>query len=360
VSELGDLLELLHGARNRCTTVRATVRTWAHSARQGAAFARLEATSYAPLEGSRPETSESQARIWLAGSDHAREEHDGARVGVQRGAFWWRYDGVDDALSNEGDPTHRADIGEPLRSLADASPVMGLFDFDRPDPGEHAGRRTVRVRAVPRDLPDYGTWALTRLGAAGADDLLVDVDAERGVLLRVEARLGGEPFSIIEVLEIAFDESFPDDTFVFTPPPGVEVRSVLKLRDLSLEEAVAAAPFAFWLPAEDWEPTVAYAQTDDEPHVAPQVHLQYLRNGVRIAQSPAGHPDAMSGFVFDGAGPWRELERGGRTMEVQDHVERRPGAQVRLVLEGTRVVVHSWSLDADALADVAAGLKRAP
>lgn len=46
-------------------------------------------------------------------------------------------------------------------------------------------------------------------------------------------------------------------------------------------------------------------------------------------------------------------------MEVQEHVERRPGAQVRLEPEGTRVVVHSWKLDADGVADVAAGLRRA-
>jgi hypothetical protein len=161
------------------------------------------------------------------------------------------------------------------------------------------------------------------------------------------------------VLDIAFDETFADDTFVFTPPPDVKVSSVRRLRDLSLQEAVAAAPFAFWIPAEDWEPVVAYAQVEEEPHVAPQVHLQYVGQGVRIAQSSAGHPDAMSAFVFDGAGPWREIERGGRTMEAQDHVERRPGAQVRLELEGTLVVVHSGSLDVDALADIAAGLQRA-
>jgi hypothetical protein len=286
MGELGDLLELLHGARNRFTTVRGTVRTWSHTARQAAAFGRLDGTAYAPLEGSGPDTSESLARVWLAGPDRAREEQeepDGTRVGVQRGAYWWQYDGVDEAFSNEGDSSHGADIGGPLRSLVDTSTVIGLLDFERLGAGERAGRRTIRVRALPRVLPRHDAWALMRLGAAGADDLLLDVDAERGVLLRVEARLGKAPFSVVEALEIAFDETFPDDTFVFDPPAGVEVGSVRRNRHVSLEDAVAAAPFAFWLPAEDWEPTVAYAQLEDEPHVAPQVHLQYTAKGVRIA-----------------------------------------------------------------------------
>ena len=86
---------------------------------------------------------------------------------------------------------------------------------------------------------------------------MLDVDAGRGVLLRVEGRRGGAAVSIVGVVESALDETVPDDRFVFTPPPGVEVSSVSSKRDLSLEEAVAAAPFVLWLPAEDWELPVA-------------------------------------------------------------------------------------------------------
>ena len=37
------------------------------------------------------------------------------------------------------------------------------------------------------------------------------------------ALLDGEEFSVTELTEIAFDEAFPPVTFLFKPPPGVEV-----------------------------------------------------------------------------------------------------------------------------------------
>jgi hypothetical protein len=274
------------------TSVRATVRAWRHGDRSWKAFERAGWVGYAPGEG--PETMEAVTRVWLAGGC-GREEVDGQvvvwRNGERYSEFEWLRTPLDD-------------------------------------------------RALIEDS-----------GLPAGDEIVIERDAERGTPLRIEARYAGEPYMILEVLEIAFDETFADD--IFTPPPGE------KDGQLSLEEVVAAAPFVLWVPANDWKATVAYAQMEEEPHLAPQVHLQYASEGLRIAQSPAGHPDAMNGVVFDGAGPWRELERGGRRMEVQEHLERRPGAQVRLDLEGTRVVVHSWNLDADGLADVAAGLRRA-
>ncbi len=366
MSELGDLLELLHGARARVSTVRATVRTW----RDEAGFARAldrggVGTSYAPLE-SGPDEFESRSRVWLA-PRRAREEHegsDGTRLAVQRGRDWWRYDDVNGALSNENDPDTDAGIGEALRPLLDPSAVLGFFDFERLQPGERAGRETIRLRAVPREQLDRGRVALS-LGVSGADDVLLDVDAARGTLLRVEAQLGGEPFSIVEVVEIAFDESFPEETFEFTPPPGVPVRSTLDHMPvrfgLTVEQAAAAAPFVVWVPGDDWDDVeVVYAREEQEPPVAPQVHLHYGPAGLRIVESPAGHPGEPAGIELAGAGPWRESERDGRRIEVREHAEYRLPSQVRLELEGTRIVIHSTVYGHDALADIAVGLKRAP
>jgi hypothetical protein len=47
-------------------------------------------------------------------------------------------------------------------------------------------------------------------------------------------------------------------------------------------------------------------------------------------------------------------------MEIREPVESRQSAQARLALDGTRILIHSSDLGADALADVAAGLVRAP
>jgi hypothetical protein len=47
----------------------------------------------------------------------------------------------------------------------------------------------------------------------GADDYLLSVDAEVGVILRLASRLRGEEFDVFEVLDIAFDEALAEGTF---------------------------------------------------------------------------------------------------------------------------------------------------
>jgi hypothetical protein len=62
----------------------------------------------------------------------------------------------------------------------------------------------------------------------GADDYELVVDAERGAILRLASRLGGRAFDVMEVLEIAFDESFPEGTFALDLP-GVRFDRVDRL-----------------------------------------------------------------------------------------------------------------------------------
>jgi hypothetical protein len=73
------------------------------------------------------------------------------------------------------------------------------------------GRDVFRVRGVPRARlghePDHG---LHELGV-GADDYLFSVDAQRGVLLRSEARFREQPFAVIEITEVAFDADPPPE-----------------------------------------------------------------------------------------------------------------------------------------------------
>jgi hypothetical protein len=113
-------------------------------------------------------------------------------------------------------------------------------------------------------------------------ELLLDVDAERGTLLRIESRFEREPIALSEVVEIAFDEAFDDDTFVFTPPAGERVRSVLELspvrHELTIEQAVELAPFTVWIPARlpaGWEAEIGFAAEQDRPPMAPHVYLHY-------------------------------------------------------------------------------------
>jgi hypothetical protein len=59
----------------------------------------------------------------------------------------------------------------------------------------------------------------------GADDYLLSVDAESGIILRLASRLRGEEYDVFEVSEIAFDEKFAEGTFRLELP-GVEFERV--------------------------------------------------------------------------------------------------------------------------------------
>ena len=375
MTELGDLLVLLHGARGRISTLRATVRSWRDVRGFQAVLERADFTSYAPLgEEPEPEHVESVTRLWLAPPDCVREERegdDGGWLGVRRGELWWHYNPLSGARTNAEQPDVGSGIGEDFGWLLDPAPAIGLLDFAKVRSARRAGRPALRVRAVPRALSPGGEAMLMRLGAWGADELVLDIDAERGALLRIESRSEGRPILISEVLEIAFDETFPPETFVFTPPPGEEVRSIGDedhLRhDLTIEQAVALAPFTVWIPARvpaDWEVEILFAAEEHRPAMAPQVLLHYRSaagtHNVCVAQSPADHPGEHSDYEHARAGPWRPAERGDRRMEIREPVESWQPAQLRIELDGTRIHMHSSDLAADALADLAGALVRAP
>jgi outer membrane lipoprotein-sorting protein len=370
VTELGDLLVLLHGARGRISTVRATVRTWRHMRRQGEALQRAGWTTYAQIAGAR-EQFEEVVRVWLAPPGCVREEREGSAgtsVAVSRSPHWWRYDEVNGAMSNQGAPDSDSGVGEELQWLLDPAPMIGLLEFDTIVHAARAGRPVLRVRAVPRTPSHGGDGSLARLGAAGADELLLDVDAQRGMLLRIESRFEREPIALSEVVEIAFDEAFDDATFVFTPPPGERVRSVLELspvrHELTIEQAVELAPFTVWIPARlpaGWEADIGFAAEQDQPPMAPHVYLHYRAadgtHALSIAEAPADRPrdDEAEGP----GGPWEDTERNHRRMQRREPAESWQPAQLRTELEGTRILISSSDLGVDALADLAAGLVRA-
>jgi outer membrane lipoprotein-sorting protein len=372
VTDVAELLFLLHGARGRVSTVRATVRMWRHLRRRGEAFQRAGWSASGPSGAS--EVFEEIVRLWLAPPDRAREEREGPGgpcFSVRRGSDWWRYDDVNGAMSNEGAPDSHSGIGDELDWLLDPAPVIGFLEFDKIVRAQRAGRPVMRVRAVPRTTSARDDAPLMRLGAVGADELLLEVDAERGALLRIESRFEREPIALSEVVEIAFDEVFDEETFVFTPPAGEAIRSIADLvpvrHDLTIEQAVARAPFTVWIaervPA-GWAAQIGFAAEQDRPPLAPEVHLHYRApdgmRGFSIAESPANHPGEHDEYEHAAANPWRSIDRDQRRMQVREPAESWQPAQVRLELDGTRILINSTDLDADALLDVAGGLVRAP
>jgi len=98
--------------------------------------------------------------------------------------------------------------------IAGVDRKLGRLDLVAEGPVTWAGREAVRLRGVPVEEwegPPEPLWW-------GADEYEAVVDAERGVVLRLASRLGGEDFDALEVEEIHFDERFPEDTFASREP----------------------------------------------------------------------------------------------------------------------------------------------
>ncbi len=377
---LGDLLELLHGARRRWQTVRLVARRWqeldrglramergAEQARaRGAGVAMLRAVSprSSAEDPERPKVSESISRYWLdPGRDRVRVERSDAHgdfYSVRVGERWWSYHPLVGATSNDDDLSVRIGGTEELGPLLDPALVLGSLDFERIGERQGAGRDGVVVRATPRELED--PYRQGHYLPDGADDFQLLVDAERGILLRLEARLDGEPFMISEVVEVHFDETLPDEVFVFHPPPGEQVRSRRDLyappEGVSVEEAARRAPFSVLAPRrlpEGGKLSVLYTPGRDRPAAEPGV-LMNLKDPtglheLRIIQQAEPLPDSLD---------WVEVEGDGEPVFVWEPTGRlNSEIEAKLQRQGTYARL-TGNLDRTTLVEIAQSLHAAP
>lgn len=288
MSELGDLLEVLHGPPVRWRTLQATVRSWTHTAAAQRAFARetegdgaAGVSFYAP--GAEPEVREVVTRVWLRPGAARTEGGHGDGFAVKLGDRWWHYTPGRGAVSNvvgdEIEPVESA-VGEEFDALWRPWPVAGLLSFHGAEAASWIGRPALRARATP--APDLGRlhrFELHALGS-GATEYELLVDRERGVLLRCAALVDGEEFQINEVTAIAFDENLADELFTFVEPEGVDVIPVSeeqdRPRDGQLWEIARDAPFTVWAPMSldaAWEITASTWGDDDGVQVSLSAHL---------------------------------------------------------------------------------------
>ncbi|MDP9477787.1 MAG: hypothetical protein M3R38_19235 [Actinomycetota bacterium] len=243
-----ELSNLLFGARERYLSVRATVHHRRHGDLATEAINRyveygfrhgilsnFDPPYHVPTYRQYGDLEE-VSRVRHERPDRWRQETDlsdgsGTRYRVADGKGpWWAYDPPDRALHS---PTN-----EP-REFEPAGELSGLLDpYELRYNELHyricgAGTRTFRcgaavgVRETVEVEAEAISWdyAPLRPFEEGADDYLLSVDAEVGVILRLASRLRGEEFDVFEVVDIAFDEAFPEDTFRLELP-GVEFRWV--------------------------------------------------------------------------------------------------------------------------------------
>jgi outer membrane lipoprotein-sorting protein len=382
VSELGDLLELLHGAAGRVDSVESRWRLWRHDDRVREAF-----IAHATRSGGRtvtvgsgepdqrsPEHDE-QVRFWWQRPDSIREERDApsdegswtghATLVIRVGATWWSFSPQAGAMTNAGDEHHSHGAGEQVLAMLDPSELTGLLDFTISGRGERAGRPVLLVRCQPRarDRRGPASFALHHLGAE-AHEYAIEVDAERGVLLRAEARFDGQAISVTEALQIVFDTTLDPELFRFTPPAGEALRrsdAVGRFRDgIPIHEAVAAAPFTVHTladPPADWELSATLHAGSARPLVHASVGLHYRSRDataqLSISQTAAATAEDYS--LPEG----EDVERAGLSMRVRRRTDSWTQAQLSMTVDDTLITMNSDTLTADDLIRVATRLKPA-
>ncbi len=350
MTELRDLLELLHLARTRWRTARLTMDDWTHLDRQQDAYERslgLEGTSQPHAWGEIAATS----RTWLAADGRFRQErppmtlvHDGTRTWL--------------ATPESGVVEHESMWMRPIGDeLLDPATFLPGFDFRIAGDAEVAGRSSLAVDATPRRR---GAGP-TDLFPYGADALTLAVDRERGVVLRFEASSAGQPIRRLELTEIAFDEPLPDH--LFTVPEG-DVRSAdeaFPVNYLTLEQAAREVSFQLWAPARldgRWNVHVIHRPETSGPRVPASVMLLFddsesLHN--------FGVEEAAERLLAWRTGEERVVTVGGAELRVIGG-ERLPGPplEVHLVRAGTHIRIYSNNLDEAALLEIASALEPAP
>jgi outer membrane lipoprotein-sorting protein len=378
MGELGDLLELLHGA-GAFRSVRAEYRLWSHSGLVHKAFVRaargkvVAVEAHAGADDSR-QTSERLARIWLERPDQIRVEREGDHgqgVAVRRGELWWMWTPQMGARTNErADRQVGTTVAGELLPLLDPAPLTGRLDWQPCGHGERAGRSIVSAVARPREAlreqrhPDFELHALGH----GADEYLLDVESEVGVILRSEARIDGEPFMVIEAISIAFDETFPDETFVFELPEGEEFEA-LDLSgheiDVPVHELVRRVGFTIFVPGRvppRWEFSTTYTARNERVHRAEAIGLSYRSidgtTSLHLSQSRTGDDLDEHRFMLRDA-RWENIERDGLRMKIRRRAPDWRQPQLHLERDGTSIFLHSSDLSDDELIEFALGLKPA-
>jgi outer membrane lipoprotein-sorting protein len=373
VSELGEVLELMHTSEQRWCSVRASGREWRHAALNLEAFMsmveRRRPGSVAVFGSSageveEPEESDSTWRLWMEGRHRVRAEFavgQGEMVtAVVDGSTWWSWSPSTGALTNEGSENAETGLG-PGTALVHPAVILPAIDLEIRGRTTKLDRSVYEVLATPseEDEEAENSGLLHGIGS-GAEDYSLLVDGERGVLLRTEARLHGRPFLILDIDDVAFDQELPAETFTLAPPSGQEFEAVPRSRSLLLEELPAAVGFTVLVPE----------RSLDDADVDVMIEPALLRHGVpehaNITYHTFNRDETPTSMTLRESGApmplpdkteWREVE--GIVVAEDPHTDP-PTIRVRLEMQGTHVELSSRDLPVRQLLDMGRSLVPLP
>ena len=221
MSDLGDLLELLHGAHTRLSMLSIDLCDWhRHRPTTALLLQRGERGTADQLQwrqsGPWPTSTKSLRRIWYRRPRRVRVEiargRELVRLGVRVEDDWWRWDRYEGA-SRGSSASQESSVNEVPPMLAppllEPAVLIPRLCFEPGDIGERAGREVMCTRAVPRDES-------SSCESPAAYEL--EFDLEHGTMLRFVRFEGATCVQISEVRAVRYNENIALDRFIFDPP----------------------------------------------------------------------------------------------------------------------------------------------
>lgn len=379
---LGEALEAMHGARTRFSTLQAGVTRVVDHVLEARAT-REQAQEHLRARGMQSPPAGTSAKaprrdgevegvgvvttpLWVVAEMPTRlrlEEsitYDGrpvTKVDVLDGSVWRGYDPERGARFQQGGYEGSHAFHE-VGPLLDPSTLVAGQDLEVTGEATWAGRAAIRIAARPRPLL-FAHYDSAILLFGGTEHELL-VDAERGVLLRLESRFDEQPFRVFEFGDVSFDAQIPASAWEVLAPDGrpPEPLEPRHNRPISLADAIARAPCKLFLPDRapaGSELSIMVAPDWGDPAKARAIMFAYSWTGgthrVQIHESPR-----RSAFLDDVEG-WQEVSRDGQRILVHDGGADPSGMHLRRYATLERETTHieiSGNLALDSLVDLAA------
>jgi hypothetical protein len=363
MSELGDLLELMHGAASHVGFVHATLAERLRPRLLERAFAtfveRVDVARgggyfHVPLGGVAPgaEADEHVWRVelWAAPPDRFRQERSGPdaeQVLVVDGERWWEWTPAFGLHTHEERDGVRHHGG---LDLLDPAAFLAGHDLEVAGEGAVAGRPATRVRVQSTDL------ARSPFGLQpGVETAELLLDSERGLILRLAELVDGEEALVREVEQIDYDQPPPEGTFGFELPAGASARGQAEPQPTTVDRAAALASFTMLKLAEPppgWHVQAVYTGAAERPSLPDSVMLVYTRpdgaERLQIRQGTRAHDLPM-------VGDRRRFDHNGRSYVAlgPDRPVGREPAELLFTTHGTNVRLSCSQLSLEHLLEYA-------
>jgi hypothetical protein len=230
VRNLTHFFRLFESDRRTWSSLRASGRIWRDRSVSAKALAdqtlQLQArgdafiTVVQPQADITPDETEDTWSVWMVPPTLKRVEFgprgDERTTVVFNGDTWWSWSASRGGRTNDGRVNFTHDAG-PADALTDLTSLPASMRFELLSEGILLDRAILHLRGVPVPAHSIATRVKTErlLGSLGfgADEYLLALDGDGGLLLRSEARFGGKPFCIIEATELAINEQFGPEIF---------------------------------------------------------------------------------------------------------------------------------------------------